>query len=441
MKKTLSFLAAVSLLLTGCASGTASSAASSAEPEQAEEQSSEEQAAEEGSSEETAEITDDSVKTLSLNLPALSGGLGQLQLQEKTELDEEETAEANRAMRAYSPISTPLVNNAEHFYYYEQLDSTTQKIYDAMLLAVENPADPNNIVIYSTTDDIETPEFADSLWLAYYAMLYDHPELFWLYNDNKATMNFGVPYVSSTPGQNELYIYFDEPYEDFEEDVEAFNEAAEEFLSDIDLTASEAEIALAVHDKLIESVTYDYDVMSAGTAKDLAHTAFGALVENSRGDSKTAVCDGYSLAYEYLLQQAGLEVAVIVGTAGNDPSDLGGHAWSIVKVDGKWYEVDSTWDDAGSLDDMLEDYKTTEAYPYYREALDDADYRNTIQHYLFEVPTSTMESFVLTDEYYYSSKDGLYSYTILSDGVHVRASADNEWFPYNRLIESAPIAE
>ncbi|MCR5794559.1 MAG: hypothetical protein K6G61_04335 [Solobacterium sp.] len=441
MKKTLSFLAAVSLILTGCASGGAASAASSAGSAQAEEQETEEQNTEEQDKEETAAITDDSVKTLSLNLPALSGGLGQLQLQEKTDLSEEETAEANRAMRAYSPISTPLINNAEHFYYYEQLDSTAQKIYDAMLLAVENPADPNNIVIYSTTDDIETPEFADALWLAYYAMLYDHPELFWLYNDTKATMNFGVPYVPSAPGTNELYIYFEEPYEDFEEDVQAFNDAAEKFLSDIDLTASEAEIALAIHDKLIETVTYDYDVMASGTAKDLAHTAYGALVENSRGDKKTAVCDGYSLAYEYLLQQAGLEAAVIVGTAGNDPSDLGGHAWSIVKVDGEWYEVDSTWDDAGSLDDMLEDYKTTDAYPYYREALDDVTYRDAIQHYLFEVPTATMESFVLTDEYYYSSKDGLYSYTILSDGIHVRASEDSEWFPYNKLIETAPIAE
>ena len=113
----------------------------------------------------------------------------------------------------------------------------------------------------------------------------------------------------------------------------------------------------------------------------------------------------------------------------------------MVKVDGKWYEVDSTWDDMGTLEDMLEDYKTEDIYPYYKEALDDETYRSSIEHYLFEVPTDTMDYFQPTDEYFYYSKDGMYRYSLVDEGMHVRASENEYWYPISALIELSPVAE
>ena len=369
------------------------------------------------------------------------GGLGEIKLQETNDLSEEEVAEVNRAMRAYSPSSnTPLINNAKEFYYYSQLGKDEKDIYDALMMLVEDPVDPNNVIMYSTEMDLNSDEFLGKLRLAYYSVLYDHPELFWLYNDIKASVMFGTSDKPSSPGFNDIYFYFEKPYETFREDVEKFNKAAEEFLADIDLNQSETEIALAIHDKLINMVTYDNKVLDEDIYADLAHTAYGALVENSRGDKNTAVCDGYSLAYEYLLQQAGLEAAVLVGNAGGTAADAGGHAWSIVKIDDTWYEVDSCWDDFGTLEDELEDYKSEDIYPYYKEALSDEEYRKRIEHYLYRVSTDTITDYVPGDEYVYYSKDGKYKYSLIGEGVHIRASEVADWVPVNELIRLAPIA-
>ena len=389
------------------------------------------------------EKVNSNAETLKLNsIFKPKGDLANIKMQDTSELSEEQVAEVNRAMRAYSPGSnTPLINNAENFYYYSRLEGEAKDIYDALILLVEDPVDPNNIVMYSTASDVNSDEFNQTLRLAYYSMLYDHPELFWLYNDIDASIMIGAAKNRSADGYLDVYFYFEEPYTDFRKNVETFNKAAEDFLKDIDLNASEAEIALAIHDKLINSVRYDQEVLNNDIYADYAHTAYGALVANSRGEANTAVCDGYSLAYEYLLQQAGLEAAVIIGNAGNTASDAGGHAWSIVKIDGEWHEVDSCWDDFGTLDEQLEDYKNEDFYSYYMEALNDKDYRNTLEHYLYMVSTDTISKYVPGEEYTYYSKDGAYKYSLVDEGVHIRASEVSDWVPVNELIELAPVAE
>ena len=383
------------------------------------------------------------VETLSFNgLRMPSGGLSEIKLQETNDLSEEEVAEVNRAMRAYSPSSkTPLINNAKEFYYYSQLDKDEKDIYDALMMLVEDPVDPNNVIMYSTEMDLNSDEFVNKLRIAYYSVLYDHPELFWLYNDINASVMFGTSSQPSSPGYNDVYLYFDKPYTNFEADVKEFNQAVEEFLSDIDLNQSQTDIAKAIHDKLINMVTYDQKVLDEDIYADLAHTAYGALVKNSRGDKNTAVCDGYSLAYEYLLQQAGLEAAVIVGNAGGSEADAGGHAWNIIKVDDTWYEVDSCWDDFGTLEEQLEDYKSENIYPYYMEALNDEAYREAVEHYLYRVSTDKISDFEAGNDYVYYSKDGKYMYSLVSDGIHIRASEVADWIPVNELIRLAPIAK
>lgn len=53
------------------------------------------------------------------------------------------------------------------------------------------------------------------------------------------------------------------------------------------------------------------------------------------------VCSGYSKAYQELLARVGIEAYYISGLVyGDDP-----HAWNVVKIDGKYYCTDVTWDD------------------------------------------------------------------------------------------------
>lgn len=54
----------------------------------------------------------------------------------------------------------------------------------------------------------------------------------------------------------------------------------------------------------------------------------------------TTVCDGYARALTLLLRKANIEAHFISGTATG-----GGHAWVIVKLGGRYFHVDPTWDD------------------------------------------------------------------------------------------------
>ncbi len=59
---------------------------------------------------------------------------------------------------------------------------------------------------------------------------------------------------------------------------------------------------------------------------------------------KKSVCEGYSKAFSYLCQSVGIECLLVSGI-GTTSLSSGPHMWNMVKVDGKWYHIDVTWDD------------------------------------------------------------------------------------------------
>lgn len=92
---------------------------------------------------------------------------------------------------------------------------------------------------------------------------------------------------------------------------------------------SDVKKALLLHDRLAVNTQYDYDFYDE---TELKHSAYGALVK------KTAVCQGYALAYMYLLDRVGIDNIYC-------SSDSLNHSWNIVSIDSKPYHVDVTWDD------------------------------------------------------------------------------------------------
>lgn len=365
-----------------------------------------------------------------------------LDVNDAEELSEEEGAELDRAMRAYTPgVDSLLVNNAPSFYYYEILTPDQQILYDAMYMMAEDPTDENNIQTFNLVSEPDQNFYTDYLAPAYYSLIYDHPELFWLYNGIETDFEFG--YISQGDAYV-LYIRYTDTYDDYEEDMTAFNEAASAFLADIDLTASQAEIAKAIHDKLISSVVYDTEVMEQGIGEDFAHTAFGALVANSRGDKNTCVCDGYSQAFIYLCQQAGIEGVYMCGIAGSE-DNKGGHAWSLVNVDGEWQEVDSCWDD---YDDLFEDFAaeygsgSDETSTKIMQAVSDPAYLEKVQHYLYCVPTSYITNFTDSENFWYVYDDNT-ALALVNNSEHVRmndAGTINDYGYDAVLMGEAPIA-
>ncbi|MBD2847840.1 transglutaminase [Paenibacillus sp. IB182496] len=82
----------------------------------------------------------------------------------------------------------------------------------------------------------------------------------------------------------------------------------------------------AIHDWIVRHVAYDESLSR--------YTAYEALTEGR------AVCQGYALLAQRMLEAAGVESRIVEGTV-----NTGDHAWNLVNVNGAWYHLDVTWDD------------------------------------------------------------------------------------------------
>lgn len=83
-------------------------------------------------------------------------------------------------------------------------------------------------------------------------------------------------------------------------------------------------------EKEIQIIRYIVENCSYNKDTDNSWSAYGALVE---GEAK---CMGYADAFMVLGKACGLDVRYIVSST---------HAWNLIKLDGKWYHVDVTWED------------------------------------------------------------------------------------------------
>lgn len=81
----------------------------------------------------------------------------------------------------------------------------------------------------------------------------------------------------------------------------------------------------AVHDFITENINYDYSLKK--------HTAYDALI------TKKVVCNGYAALTYKMMKELGVNIRCITGNKNTDY-----HAWNIVKINNKWYNIDNTWD-------------------------------------------------------------------------------------------------
>ncbi len=115
-------------------------------------------------------------------------------------------------------------------------------------------------------------------------------------------------------------------------DRQLFDRAREIHASLVSPGMSEYEQVRAFHDWLVNNNQYDQ------TYRDASYDAYGALLTGF------AVCDGYAKAFDLLCYLSGIECLRINGKAASGGT-AENHAWNKVNVDGRWYNVDVTWDD------------------------------------------------------------------------------------------------
>ncbi|NJJ42276.1 transglutaminase domain-containing protein [Paenibacillus apii] len=118
----------------------------------------------------------------------------------------------------------------------------------------------------------------------------------------------------------------------------------------------------AIHDWVVLNLKYD--------------TTFTKFTAYEGLKSGSAVCQGYSLLTYKLLKGAGIANKIVEGTAWQGGTGQS-HAWNLVQLNGRWYHLDTTWDDPtpdrkGAVstayylrtdNQMRRDHTWTRAYP------------------------------------------------------------------------------
>ena len=91
-----------------------------------------------------------------------------------------------------------------------------------------------------------------------------------------------------------------------------------------------------IYEWICENVTYDYKNLD-DESYTLKYTAYAALFLG------TSVCQGYASLFYRMLLNCGIDCRQISGT-GYNVGGSGPHAWNIVKLGDKYYNLDTTWD-------------------------------------------------------------------------------------------------
>lgn len=136
------------------------------------------------------------------------------------------------------------------------------------------------------------------------------------------------------------YIQYTMLYHSDAEQEAKLTAAVAEAMTTLQLNGlSEAKKIIKIHDYICNHVDYAYN-----SKEEQIYTAYGALCTGK------AVCQGYAVLFYRLCKEAGLSVRIISGTGNGGP-----HAWNIVRIGNKYYNMDCTWDgqDAATYNEFL----------------------------------------------------------------------------------------
>lgn len=181
----------------------------------------------------------------------------------------------------------------------------------------------------SRCEDIDLQRFelpADKTTSAVYNYFYGYfPEAF---NANQSAFGMMYAFTNDEGVQciDSMSVVYKMTASEYQEKLKICQDEAMKLVGDIiDAPISDEEKALIAHDRLASCVEYD-------NTQSMSYNMSGALI------NKKAACEGYARCYIYLMNLLGVPCQY---TSSNKLN----HAWNIVIIDGKKYNVDVTWDD------------------------------------------------------------------------------------------------
>ncbi|MCM1263357.1 MAG: hypothetical protein NC313_11620 [Butyrivibrio sp.] len=225
----------------------------------------------------------------------------------------------------------------EDAYAYNNLTKEEQTVYVEIL---------HSLLEFEEDTELSTLN-SDIVPRIFQCVLNDNPEIFYVNGYRYTTYTLGdIPKKLTFTGT------YDMDRDEAEVKQEAINNYVNQCLAGIPKDADEYETVKYIYEYLIEHTEYD---LFAEDSQNICSVFI---------DGKS-VCQGYAKATQYLLQRAGISATLVLGKVSSGE----GHAWNLVKIDGDWYYVDTTWGDAS--------YRTQsgeEAFPKQHVPLINYDY-------------------------------------------------------------------
>lgn len=233
-------------------------------------------------------------------------------------------------------------------------------------------ANPNVIFMKVATSPItSTPDAAVSEMFSYVLQVWtawvrDSPHTFWLQRNPTWSRSSNSTEVS-------LYLKMMDPNENdcLRNTSEYENEAAikktyEALLNQANTIISAIPEGSSNYEK-VEYITCwlgaNNSYNSAAAAASSTYTStdpwaatsalLSCLNDSASSSNKTyesPVCEGFAQAFKLLCDRMSIPCVTSTGYAMSNNTNRGGHAWNAVMIDGKWYYLDSTWDEDANGD-------------------------------------------------------------------------------------------
>ena len=236
-------------------------------------------------------------------------------------------------------------DNVATRYYYNQLEEPEKIMYTTMLENIE--------ALKSGTESIKFPSsVSDSIkeiggnsdenyfQSAWDALTLDNLELFFvdtskLSISTRETSFLGYRAYDFTLQPQSGMTYYNSYFsnkDEIDNAISQIQKIANEVVSYA--SGSRYNKVMYVHDWLVDNLTYDN---SNSANKD---NIYGTFI------NKNVVCEGYAEGLKYLLDKLNIPCVLVYGVGYDENGNSEAHAWNYVQMeDGKWYAVDTTWDD------------------------------------------------------------------------------------------------
>ena len=291
-----------------------------------------------------------------------------------------------------------VVTNTTNRMYFSQLDAYGKLIYLQFIEHKDELITGTYVADFGTSfndllhEDNGNEILEKSFQFSINSLMFDNPELFYI-DITKIYMSTEVlslgplktyrVKIGPAEGTNYLSDFFQN-----QEWLISTNNALENFRNNFVQQTSVFDDYTKVkkaHDYIIENTEYDQNV-----SKNNIYNIYGVLMQHS------AVCEGYSKTLKYILDAANVPCVIACGIAKNSNGQTESHAWNYVKLNDKWYAIDSTWDDPVIIGNgyisssIYSKYFLKGSNEFFRDHLEDG---NIVNNSNFVYPTISEENY------------------------------------------------